>query len=142
MRGGFYVRLASTGISKNKKLYYPYILTCICMVMMYYIISFLCRSEEFKEVPGAATLQSILGFGVMVIAIFSLIFAYYTNSFLIRRRQKEFGLYNILGMGNRNLVKILLWENLLTALTSLSLGLACGVVGKITAEHPGIIQVL
>lgn len=128
MRGGFYVRLAATGISKNKKLYYPYILTCICMVMMYYIISFLCRSEEFKEVPGAATLQSILGFGVMVIAIFSLIFLYYTNSFLIRRRQKEFGLYNILGMGKRNLVKILLWENLLTALSSLILGLACGVL--------------
>lgn len=128
MRGGFYIRLAATGISKNKKLYYPYILTCICMVMMYYIISFLCRSEEFKKVPGAATLQSILGFGVMVIAIFSLIFLYYTNSFLIRRRQKEFGLYNILGMGKRNLVKILLWENLLTALSSLVLGLACGVL--------------
>ena len=128
MRGGFYIRLAATGISKNKKLYYPYILTCICMVMMYYIISFLCRSEEFKKVPGAATLQSILGFGVMVIAIFSLIFLYYTNSFLIRRRQKEFGLYNILGMGKRNLVKILLWENLLTALSSLVLGLTCGVL--------------
>ena len=108
MKRGLYIRLAATGISKNKKLYYPYILTCICMVMMYYIVSFLCRSEEFRKVPGAETLQSVLGFGVIVIGLFSLIFLYYTNSFLIRRRQKEFGLYNILGMGKRNLVKILL----------------------------------
>ena len=109
MKRGLYIRLAATGISKNKKLYYPYILTCICMVMMYYIVLFLCRSEEFRTVPGADTLQSILGFGVAVIGVFSLIFLYYTNSFLIRRRQKEFGLYNILGMGKRNLVKILLF---------------------------------
>ena len=128
MKRGLYIRLAATGISKNKKLYYPYILTCICMVMMYYIVSFLCRSEEFRKVPGAETLQSVLGFGVIVIGLFSLIFLYYTNSFLIRRRQKEFGLYNILGMGKRNLVKILLWENILTAAVSLVSGLACGVL--------------
>ena len=88
----------------------------------------LCRSEEFRKVPGAETLQSVLGFGVIVIGLFSLIFLYYTNSFLIRRRQKEFGLYNILGMGKRNLVKILLWENILTAAVSLVSGLACGVL--------------
>ena len=128
MKRGLYIRLARTGILKNKKLYYPYILTCICMVMMYYIVLFLCRSEEFKSVPGADTLQSILGFGVAVIGIFSLVFLYYTNSFLIRRRQKEFGLYNILGMGKRNLVKILFWENVMTAAVSLASGLAFGVL--------------
>ena len=128
MKRGLYIRLARTGILKNKKLYYPYILTCICMVMMYYIVLFLCRSEEFKSVPGADTLQSILGFGVVVIGIFSLVFLYYTNSFLIRRRQKEFGLYNILGMGKRNLVKILFWENVMTAAVSLASGLAFGVL--------------
>ena len=63
-------------------------------------------------------MQGFLGLGVFVIAIFSLIFLYYTNSFLIRRRQREFGLYNILGMGKRNLVKILFWENVLTAVVS------------------------
>ena len=128
MKRGLYIRLAATGILKNKKLYYPYILTCICMVMMYYIVLFLSRSEEFKAVPGADTLQSILGFGVVVIGAFSLVFLYYTNSFLIRRRQKEFGLYNILGMGKRNLVKILFWENLMTAAASLVFGLACGIL--------------
>ena len=128
MRGGFYIKLAGTGIMKNRKLYFPYILTCICMVMMYYIVLYLSVSDDFKNVPGGATMQGFLGFGVFVIAIFSLIFLYYTNSFLIRRRQREFGLYNILGMGKRNLVKILFWENVLTALVSLVLGLACGIL--------------
>ena len=76
----------------------------------------------------------MLGFGVFVIAIFSLIFLYYTNSFLIRRRQKEFGLYNILGMGKRNLVKILLWENILTALFSIGAGLVSGILFSKLAE--------
>ena len=128
MRGGFYVKLAGTGITKNRKLYFPYILTCICMVMMFYIVLFLAVSKEFRSLPGGASLQTFLGFGVIVIAVFSLIFLYYTNSFLIRRRQREFGLYNILGMGKRNLVKILIWENILTAIVSLVLGLACGIL--------------
>ena len=138
MKRGLYIRLAATGISKNKKLYYPYILTCICMVMMYYIVSFLCRSEEFRKVPGAETLQSVLGFGVIVIGLFSLIFLYYTNSFLIRRRQKEFGLYNILGMGKRNLVKILVWENVLTAAVSIVTGLLLGILFSKLAELAAI----
>ena len=110
MRRGFYFRLAAEGISKNRKFYFPYILTCICMVMMFYIVAYLAMSADFSGVFGGDMLQSMLGFGVFVIGIFSLIFLYYTNSFLIRRRQKEFGLYNILGMGKRNLVKMA-WEN-------------------------------
>lgn len=128
MRGGFYIKLAGTGIMKNRKLYFPYILTCVCMIMMFYIVLYLSVSDDFKNVPGGATMQGFLGLGVFVIAIFSLIFLYYTNSFLIRRRQREFGLYNILGMGKRNLVKILFWENVLTAVVSLVLGLACGIL--------------
>ena len=114
MRGGFYIKLAATGIGKNRKLYFPYILTCICMVMMFYIVVFLAKSSEIRNLPGGDSLQTMLGLGVFVIAIFALIFLYYTNSFLIRRRQKEFGLYHILGMGKRSLVKILIWENILT----------------------------
>ena len=79
-------------------------------------------------------LQELLNMGAFVIAVFALIFLYYTNSFLIRRRQKEFGLYNILGMGKRNLVKILIWENLITAAASIVLGLLCGVLFSKLAE--------
>lgn len=115
MKKGFYIRLAGEGISKNRKLYFPYILTCICMIMMYYIVSFLSISKELASIRGGEMLQGLLSMGVFVVAVFALIFLYYTNSFLIRKRKKELGLYNILGMGKRNLVRILLWENILTA---------------------------
>ena len=134
MKGGFYIRLAKDGIMKNRKLYFPYILTCICMIMMFYIIYYLGFSADFTSVRGGDMLQSFLMLGVFVIAIFSLIFLYYTNSFLIRRRKKEFGLYNILGMGKRNLVKILVWENILTAALSIVSGLLLGIVFSKLAE--------
>ena len=134
MKGGFYIRLAKDGIMKNRKLYFPYILTCICMIMMFYIIYYLGFSADFTSVRGGDMLQSFLMLGVFVIAIFSLIFLYYTNSFLIRRRKKEFGLYNILGMGKRNLVKILVWENILTATLSVVSGLLLGIVFSKLAE--------
>ena len=138
MKGGFYIRLAKDGIMKNRKLYFPYILTCICMIMMFYIIYYLGFSADFTTVRGGDMLQSFLSLGVFVIAIFSLIFLYYTNSFLIRRRQKEFGLYNILGMGKRNLVKILVWENILTAAVSIVSGLLLGIVFSKLAELAAI----
>lgn len=103
MKKGFYIRLAGEGISKNRKLYFPYILTCICMIMMYYIVSFLSISKELASIRGGEMLQGLLSMGVFVVAVFALIFLYYTNSFLIRKRKKELGLYNILGMGKRNL---------------------------------------
>lgn len=138
MKGGFYIRLAKDGIMKNRKLYFPYILTCICMIMMFYIIYYLGFSADFTSVRGGDMLQSFLSLGVFVIAIFSLIFLYYTNSFLIRRRQKEFGLYNILGMGKRNLVKILVWENVLTAAVSIVTGLLLGILFSKLAELAAI----
>ena len=138
MRGGFYIRLAGSGISKNRKLYIPYIITCICMIMMFYIISYLGMSADFATVRGGEMLQSFLMLGIWIIAVFSLIFLYYTNSFLIRRRQKEFGLYNILGMGKRELVRILVWENLLTALVSIAGGLIFGILFSKLAELAGM----
>lgn len=134
MKRGLYLKLAATGISKNRKLYFPYILTCICMVMMFYIISFLGVSEEFRQIHGGESLQSILSLGMGVMGIFSLILLYYTNSFLIRKRQREFGLYHILGMGKKNLVKILFLENVITAVVSIVAGLAVGVLFSKIAE--------
>lgn len=128
MRGTFYFKLASTGISKNRKMYFPYLLTCICMVMMYYIVSFLCRSSTLREMHGGDAVQQMLNLGVGVIAVFSLIFLYYTNSFLIRRRQREFGLYHILGMGKRNLAKIVICENVIAAIVSIGGGLVLGIL--------------
>lgn len=134
MRGGFYLRLAKDGISKNRKFYFPYILTCICMVMMFYIVCYLAMSADFQDVYGGDMVQQVIGVGVFVIAIFSLIFLYYTNSFLIRRRQKEFGLYHILGMGKRSLIKLLICENLLTSAVSITAGLVFGILFSKLAE--------
>lgn len=134
MKRGLYFRLAATGMSKNKKFYFPYIFTGFCMVMMYYIIQFLRISDDFRTMRGGESMQMILGMGTPVIAVFSWILLYYTNSFLIRRRQKEFGLYHILGMGKRELVKILIWENLMTAVISIAGGLLGGILFSKLAE--------
>lgn len=128
MKSGFYRALAWSGITKNKKLYTPYILTCIGMVMMCYIISFLSKSPAFESIKGGMTVQSFLEMGFFVMSVFSAIFLFYTNSFLIRRRKKEFGLYNILGVGKNNLAYVLLLENLIIATIALAAGLFFGIL--------------
>lgn len=134
MKKGIYSRLALTGIKKNKKLYIPYILTCIGMVMMFYIITFLSSSDMMMNYPGGETMRGILGFGVYVIGFFAVIFLFYTNSFLVRRRKKEFGLYNILGMGKRNIARVMLWETLFIGAFSIAVGMALGALFSKLAE--------
>ena len=127
MKAGFYPKLALEGIRKNRRLYLPYLLACAGMAAMLYILSFLGSTPLLAEIKGARTVQSILNFGCIVLGIFSVIFLFYTNSFLLRRRKKEFGLYNILGMGKGNIGLILLWENLYAALFTLVAGLGLGI---------------
>lgn len=134
MKRGFYEKLAFTGIKKNKKLYTPYILTCIGMVMMTYIISFLASSDTLRNMRGGTEIQGFLGLGFGVMSVFSLIFLFYTNSFLLRRRKKEFGLYNILGMGKKNLAVVLMWESLFIAGISIVCGIFSGIVFSKLAE--------
>ena len=129
-----YPRLAVTGIMKNRRTYLPYILTCSGMIMMFYIISFLSVSGFVREMKGGDIMQAYLDLGCGVIVIFSAIFLFYTNSFLIRRRKTEFGLYNILGMGKRNIALILMWETVIIYLFSLVAGIGCGVLFSKLAE--------
>ena len=141
MRKGFYRKLAWTGIRKNKRLYIPYMLTCMGMVMMCYIVSFLGSSPTFANIPGGTTMQGFLGLGFGVLCVFALIFLFYTNSFLIRRRKKEFGLYNILGMGKRNLALVLCWETLIIAGITLLSGLFFGILFSKFVEL-GMVKIL
>lgn len=129
-----YPRLAFDGIRKNKRLYLPYILTCIGTVTMFYIIHHLAAMPALKSMPGGDSTVMILGLGVWVVAFFSLIFLVYTNSFLMRRRKKEFGLYNILGMGKKNLSLVLLFETLTVAAISVLSGIAAGIALSKLAE--------
>ena len=142
MKTALYPRLAWDGLRKNKRLFTPYLLTCVCMVMMFYILSFLGSPETCALLPrGSNTTGKILNLGSFVIFVFSAIFLYYTNSFLVRRREREFGLYNVLGMNKRNLARIVTWESLITAALSLVLGLALGIVLSKLAEL-GLVNML
>lgn len=141
MKVGFYPKLAASDIRKNKRMFIPFILTCIGMVMMFYIIMYLAVSDILDMLVGAETLRSILALGSWVIAVFAAIFLFYTNSFLMRRRKKEFGLYNILGMGKRNIARILFWETLIIAVVSIVLGLVAGIAFSKFAEL-GMVNVM
>lgn len=141
MKMGLYPKLAWDGIRKNRRLYIPYLLTCGGMMMMFYIIHYLAAMEALNGMSGGRTVGQMLGMGVWIVALFALIFLLYTNSFLMRRRQKEFGLYNILGMGKGNLSLVLLWENLLAFVISMAGGLAGGIALSKLAEL-GLVRVL
>ena len=134
MKKLFYPRLAWDGMRKNGRLYIPYILTCVGMVAMHYIVRFLAYSPAMGTMPGSGFMREMMLFGSQVMAIFAAIFLFYTHSFLIRRRMKEFGLYNILGMGKGNIARILLWETLLVIVLSLSAGLLIGAAFSKMAE--------
>ncbi|MDY4973038.1 MAG: FtsX-like permease family protein [Erysipelotrichaceae bacterium] len=134
MRAELYPKLAWDGIRKNKRFYLPYILTCIGMIMMFYIIHYLAAMQTLSNMPGGGAMEAILGFGVWVIVLFAAIFLFYTNSFLMRRRQKEFGLYNMLGMGKNHLSILLFWENLILFIISMFLGLLGGILLSKMAE--------
>ncbi|MCR4939193.1 MAG: ABC transporter permease [Treponemataceae bacterium] len=128
MKKTFYLQLAWTGIGKNRKLYFPYLITCIGMVMMYYIITSLSISPVIGSLYGGDAILLTLSLGSYVVAFFSILFLFYSNSFLIRRRKMEFGLYNILGMGKGNIGRILLCELVITALITLVAGLGFGLL--------------
>ena len=134
MRVGFYPKLAWNGISKNKRLYLPYILTGSLMVMMFYIMSFLTESPSLSKMRGGYVLRQILPLGSVIIGIFSLLFLFYTNSFLIRQRYREFGLYNILGMDKQNISRIMIWESLTVGVVAIISGLFVGIVLSKAAE--------
>ena len=134
MRGSIYPKLAFDGIRKNKKLYFPFFVTCISMISMQYILSFLSASQAVSQMKGSTEIKTVLNLGSIVIAIFSLIFLFYSHSFLIRRRNKEFGLYNILGMDKKNIGIIMLWEMIIVTVVSLVFGLFFGVAFSKLAE--------
>lgn len=136
-----YARLAWTGMRKNRRLYLPYLLSCAGMVLMFYILMGLSGSPVLGHMSGGTSSAIILRLGTVVIAVFALIFLFYTHSFLIRRREREFGLYNVLGMGKGNIARILLWETVITYGLTTGMGLLLGVVLYKLAEL-GMVRLL
>lgn len=125
---GFYWKLAFTNLKGNRRVYLPYLLSSVGIIMMFYSISALGQGIDQGALYGGTTVASMMGLGVFVIGLFAVLFLFYTNSFIIKRRKKELGLYNILGMEKRHIAHILFRETLLTAVCSLALGLGLGIV--------------
>lgn len=123
-----YRKLAFTNIKNNGSHYIPYILSGIVTVAMFYIMMFLNNSKGLEKIYGSSYLTSIMAMGVGIIAVFSYIFIFYTNSFIIKRRKKEIGVYNILGMEKRHIAKVMGIETVTVALMAIIGGIVTGVL--------------
>ena len=127
MRKLFYARLALDNIRKNARTYIPYILSCVFTVAMTYILYMLPEDPGLTGTRGEITIRSTLVLGSFVVTIFAVIFLFYTSSFLTKRRRKEFGLLNVLGMEKKHLAKMMFFETLFVGLFSAVVGLLLGV---------------
>lgn len=123
----FYTRLALSNMRKNSKTYVPYILTWIMTVMMFYIMKSLSKNPGINELIGDKTLSMVLNMGSFIVGLFSVIFLLYTNSFLMKGRKKEFGVFNILGMEKKHLAKVIALESLFVAVIGIVTGLVFGI---------------
>lgn len=123
-----YPRLALTGIKKNFRFYLPFLFACVGMMMVFYITAFLANSSFVYSQRGGTMISVVLRLGWIILAAFSAIFLFYTNSFLLKRRKNEFGLYNILGMSKTNVSLVLVFENLFILIITLIVGISLGVL--------------
>ena len=120
-----YLRLAAGNIKNNRRFYFPFLFTAILTVACFFIMM---STSQSPTLPGGETTRIIMYLGDIIVALFSVIFLYYTNSFLIKRRKKELGLYNILGLEKRHIAKVLAWETVLSGLIAIGLGLGLGAL--------------
>lgn len=128
MNKSFYPKLAINNIKKNGRTYFPYLITCIITIAMYYIIHSLSINEDMLSIRGGQQMQGMMEFGRYIVGIFSVVFLFYTNSFLMKRRKKEIGLWNILGMEKRHILKVMGFETLYIGIFSLAAGLLLGIL--------------
>ncbi len=130
MRSGMFLKLAVNNMKKNRGTYIPYMITCIGCIAMLYLMLFIYANPDMANVRGGRDVQAIVSLGIVVVGIFSCIFLLYSNSFLMKRRQKEIGLYNILGMEKNHISKMLFLETVFSSVISLVLGNLLGVLGS------------
>ena len=128
MKLSLYARLAAQNIRKSRRLYVPYLLSGVCMVMIFYVLSALTGDRALLSMSGGAQMALLLSLGVVVMALFSTLFLLYTSSFLMKQRGRELSLYNMLGMSKRHIVRIVFFETLFCAGLCIGAGLALGVL--------------
>lgn len=127
MRFSYFYKMAVRNIKANRQLYVPYMVSAVATVGMF-LQMMTVMSNDFSQFRGGNAVKQMLSFGSIVIAIFSVIFLLYANSFLIKKRKKEIGLYGILGLEKKHVAKILFVETILVTLATLALGTVVGLV--------------
>ncbi len=127
-KSGFYPRLALTGILRSGQFYYPYLLACMGTAAMFYIMVYLATNRMISTMSGAAELTLLLDLGCAVIAFFSVYIIFYANNFVMKRRRRELGLYNILGLEKRHIARLLSCETAILGGASILGGLALGIL--------------
>ena len=128
MRNGLYPKLAAQGMRQNRRFFVPYLLALAGLTAAFYVMCALCFDPGVLTMRGFAYVLVMMQIGMIVAGILSTILLLYINSFLMKQRKKELGLYNILGMGKGNIALIQCWESLYTALIGIVGGLVLGVV--------------
>ena len=123
-----YGKLATTNIKNSKQFYLPYLLTGMMSVAMFYLMTAMQDNPGLLQMSGGANVKMVLSFGIYVVGLFTGIFLFYTNSFIMKRRKKELGVYNILGMEKKHLACVLFLETLITFITAMGGGLAFGIL--------------
>lgn len=128
MNRGMYIRLARRNIRKNKNIFVPFLLSCIMMTAMYYMLHSIWQQTNEAMFTGATTMRSVLKIGVSVAGIFSVCVLFYTDRFLMKQRAKEFGLYSLLGMEKKHIAKVVFWEMVQIGGIGIAAGLLLGML--------------
>lgn len=131
-KSGLYFRLAVTNLWKNRQTYLSFLLSAICTVFVFYTFLMIALNDGIKDMRGASSMQVMMWLGAVVVALFAMTFLFYANSFLMKRRKKELGLYAILGLEKKHIARILFHEMTLLLLVSVCAGIGLGMaLGKL-----------
>ncbi|MCI8525672.1 MAG: ABC transporter permease [Oscillospiraceae bacterium] len=124
----FYPRLAAANLRKNHSVYRPYILAVVLLSAMYYCLHSISAMVGSSGAGGSWQMAALLSMSAWLIGFFSLLVLFYANSFVIKRRAREFGLYSILGMEKRHICRVMVWEVLLVGAGGVLAGMALGAL--------------
>lgn len=123
-----YLKLAWSNLKNSRQFYLPYVIAGMLSAMMFYTMCAIQGNEGLSKMRGGTSVQMVLFFGVIVVGVFVSIFLFYTNSFIMKRRKKELGIYNILGMEKIHIAKTMAWETVFSFLIAVGGGLILGIV--------------
>ena len=128
MNKSLFRKLAFNSIKNNKTTFIPYALACTTMIALFFMMASIKDQVANASFYGASSMKAILSMGVIIIGIFSVFVIFYTNSFLLKRRTKELGLYNVLGLEKKHISRVLLWETTMVGFASIVMGIALGLL--------------